>query len=498
MAASYRFARESRNSVTGELRNEQLQERDGMEIFDIIGEQFFKPLAGQFKTLYFDCLTIIYESYRLELSYGIDREILVAKLTDYFDNLDVSDIQFEDEQETLSDSHTKAVTCLRRLKDYGWIECEFGNDQAAKIIMPNHAVTVIQTLLNIAGQNEMEYQSELSAIYSLLTNEELLGRPYPQIIKPVYERTLALFTGLKKLNTSIKKYIEDLTNGKQAEDILHDFFTYHEEIGSKAYHRIKTSDNVSRFRNTIIRRLQEFLSDQTLFDRAAAGYQNIENENDMETASEKVHGMIADVIDHFRSYDEIVAEIDRKHTKYIRNAVERAKFLLLNTNNMEGKVSAVLQYLAEKFNEEERNNLTEEVSDDICVLFNMFPQGFLSQESLKSEPISKRITDVEDIFTPELMSTEERELRRRAVYEKNKNRFSKKNIEAYVAEIIKDKNSIYARELPMETRRDTIRTIFIAFYGHDAKSSYRIVQKTDMIRVNGFAFRDFEIIRRIK
>ena len=84
-----------------------------------------------------------------------------------------------------------------------------------------------------------------------------------------------------------------------------------------------------------------------------------------------------DIIDHFRSYDEIVAEIDRKHTKYIRNAVERAKFLLLNTNNMEGKVSTVLQYLAEEFNEEEKNNLAEEVPDDICILFNIFPQGFL-------------------------------------------------------------------------------------------------------------------------
>ena len=469
-----------------------------MKIFDIVGEQFFKPLAGQFKTLYFDCLTIIYESYRLELSYGIDREILVVKLTDYFDSLGVSDIQFEDEQETLRDSRTKAATFLRKLKDYGWIEYEIGNDQVAKIIMPIHAVTVIQTLLSIAEQNEMEYQSEISAIYSLLTNEELLGRPYPQIIKPVYERTLALFTGLKKLNTSIKKYIEDLTTGQQAEDILHNFFNYHEEIGSKAYHRIKTSDNVSRFRNTIISRLQEFLSDQTLFDRVAAGFQNIENENDIEIASEKVHGMIADVIDHFRSYDEIVAEIDRKHTKYIRNAVERAKFLLLNTNNMEGKVSTVLQYLAEEFNKEEKTNLAEEVPDDICVLFNIFPQGFLSEESLKSEPISKRITDVEDIFTPELMSAKERELRRMAVYEKNKNRFSKKNIESFVAGITKGKNSIYAHELPMETRRDTIRTIFIAIYGHDHKSTYKIEPKTDIIRVNGFVFRDFEIKRRIK
>ena len=44
----------------------------------------------------------------------------------------------------------------------------------------------------------MEYQSEISAIYSLLTNEKLLDRPYPQIIKPVYDRTLAFVYRVKE------------------------------------------------------------------------------------------------------------------------------------------------------------------------------------------------------------------------------------------------------------------------------------------------------------
>lgn len=48
-----------------------------MNIFDVVGENFFKPLTSQFKIIYLDCLTIIYDSYRSELSYGIDREILV-------------------------------------------------------------------------------------------------------------------------------------------------------------------------------------------------------------------------------------------------------------------------------------------------------------------------------------------------------------------------------------------------------------------------------------
>ena len=78
-----------------------------MNIFDIVGENFFKPLTSQFKILYLDCLTIIYDSYRSELSYGIDREILVSKLSDYFERSNISDIEFEDETEILKDNNAK-------------------------------------------------------------------------------------------------------------------------------------------------------------------------------------------------------------------------------------------------------------------------------------------------------------------------------------------------------------------------------------------------------
>lgn len=469
-----------------------------MNIFDVVGENFFKPLTSQFKILYLNCLTIIYDSYRSELSYGIDREILVSKLADYFERSNISDIEFEDEIEILKDSRAKATTFLRKLKDFGWVEYEISNNQTAKVIMPDYSVTVIQTFLDISNPKEMEYQSEISMIYSTLTNEELLDRPYPQILRPVFERTRALFDGLKKLNTSIKNYIEEITADKTSEEIIRDFFTYHDEIGSKAYHRIKTEENISRFRNTIISRLRDMLNDSEIFERTVKGYQNIENENDYYTAEDEVKARISAIIDSFRSYDDIVSEIDKKHSKYLKNAVERAKFLLLNTNNIEGKISTILQLMAECYNQEEQNNLSEDASDEICALFNIFPQGFLSGESLKAVAISRKITDVEDIFEPLNMTEEERELRRMAISEKNKNRFSNKNIEQYVATLLSDKESVLASDIQVETKRDLIRIIFISLYGHSTKSEYIVKPKEKMITSQGFKFRDFEINRRLK
>ena len=96
------------------------------------------------------------------------------------------------------------------------------------------------------------------------------------------------------------------------------------------------------------------------------------------------------------------------------------------------------------------------------------------------------------------MTEEERELRRIAISEKNKNRFSKKNVEQYVETLLSNTNMILASEIPIETKRDLIRVVFISLYGHSTKSEYIVKQKEEIISSHGFRFRDFEIRRRYK
>ena len=276
-----------------------------LNIFDIVGADFFKPLSGQNKELYYDCLGIIFRSYRTELSFGIDRDILITELTDYFDRNNDSDILSED-GEMIHDPRSKASACLRNLKRCGWIDSEYSNDRREKIIMPSHSVAMMQMMEGLVKKNNTEYQSEISAIYSILINEELLAHPYPQIIMPVYEYTNRFFTDLKKLNTDIRKYIDELTDGQTPEEIMEHFFGYNEHIASKAYHRLHTNENVARYRNIIISRLNFILSDDEILKKCATGYQNIENCTDFEEATDNIRRIITDITNHFHSYDEII------------------------------------------------------------------------------------------------------------------------------------------------------------------------------------------------
>ena len=419
-------------------------------------------------------------------------------MTDYFERTSVSEIKFDDKTEIFRDSRDKAGEFLRKLKLYGWIEYEYGSDQKQRIIMPNHSIIMMQALNEIAKGRELEYQSEVSAIYSLLTNEILYDRPYPQIIKPVYDRTLSLFTGLKKLNTSIRKYIDELTDGQSLEKLMEHFFEYNEKIGSKAYHRMQTNGNVSRFRNTIESRLRNILANSDIMERAVLGYQNIEDESDRQEAEDKLREMITNVIDSFNSYDELEQEIRKKHTKYLKSAVNRAKFALLSSNDIEGKLSTVLRYLANLLENNPEFGIYDDVPEDVCRIFNMFPQNFISGESLYTVPISRKIVEVEEIFTPQAISEEETTQRRKALKQKTEQRFSRKNITAYVMERLKDRQSIQASELEMQSRHDMIRLIFISMYGKNKRSAYIVMHKDTVIHKNGFTFNDFEVKRRVK
>lgn len=425
----------------------------------------------------------------------MDKEVILSVLENYFDNESNTDMVFDEDEEIAKDSRSKANGILRRLKDSGWIEYELANDYKVKVNLFDYAATMIESFNKIIKNDEMEYQSLVSQIHATLLNQEAYIKPYEYIIKRVAENTEELMIGLKKLNTNIKKYIDAITNEKTAGEIVQDFFVYHKDIGSKAYHRIKTSDNISHFRSAIIEKLYNILNNKNIFERAVHGFMEVEQVEQQDKAEDALRGQILSIISAFRNYDDIISDIDGKNAKYIGSAVARAKFLLTNSNNAEGKISKILAYLSEEFNSDESLNLYDEIDDSLFEVFNIFPQGFIDSDSLYVVPISKKMSLPQELDTTLGMSSEDRELHKLALQEKNRSGFSRKNINIYVEELLKDKKVLCASTLPLSTKRDLIKIIFINLYGKDKKSIYKTIQSNEIVSVNNFRFYDFEIER---
>ena len=94
------------------------------------------------------------------------------------------------------------------------------------------------------------------------------------------------------------------------------------------------------------------------------------------------------------------------------------------------------------------------------------------------------------------MSAEERQLYKEALRMKNRNRFSRKNINAYVMELLKDRTQMAVNEIPAESRRDLLRIIYISIYAGNRSNNYTIRRTRERTQIAGFSLPYFDIIRK--
>lgn len=455
-------------------------------LFDILPADFFKPLTSKYRREYAACIMQLFNAFKPEISYGVNRDIVVKELTDYFE-ADDTEMSFDDEV-YVSDAREKANGVIAILKKCGWIEYEQETNHQINVILCEYAIPVIESMNRIIREEEAEYQGIISQIHASLQNEELYGKPYELIIKGVQENTERLLSELKKLNASIKRHMDQQTNDMDAEEILDHFFAYHKNIGSKAYLRMKTSENISYFRTAIIERIGRIMENTEIMERAVAGYMEVEETADREKAYDEVIAMLIDIKSSFYRLDDIIDEIDRKHARYMRSAVMRARFLLATGNNLEGKLSKILDLYVQQLNGGEAGSLEG--------LFSLYPQNYISPESIQTIPVTKKMDTISGFSNQAQMSEADRLLYKEALKRKNRSRFSRRNINEYVVNLLGDRDRMPVTEVPVESVRDLIRIIYISIYSGNRSNHYEISRSGKQVEMQGYSLPYFDIVKR--
>lgn len=457
-------------------------------LFHILPADFFKPLTSKYRQEYADCILRLFNAFKPEISYGVNREIVVKELADYFE---ADDVEMSFDGETfVSDAREKANGVIAMLKKCGWIEYEQETNHQINVVLREYAIPMIEGMNRVIREEEAEYQGIISQIHASLQNEELYGKPYELIIRGVQENTERLLSELKKLNASIKRHMDAQTNDMDAAEILNHFFDYHKNIGSKAYLRMKTSENISYFRTAIIERIQWIMESADIMDRAVAGYMEVEETEDADLAYDQVIAMLMDIKSAFYRLDDIIEEIDRKHARYMRGAVMRARFLLATGSNLEGKLSRILDLYVKRINGEE-----ERAEEDYRELFSLYPQNYLSPESLQTIPVTKKLGTINGFSQGPGMSEEERLLYKEALRARNRSRFSRKNINDYVAGLLGERDLLPVTEVPVECARDLIRIIYISIYAGNRSNNYTIQRSGERVEIKGYSLPYFDIVK---
>lgn len=456
-------------------------------LFDVVPENFFSVLAAPGKIAYWDCILRIFDITSSQLSFGVERDVLVDDLEYYFS----STMSAEMEEETGAMSpRDKANFMLRRLESCGWITVDVDHSYVQRVNFRDYAIDIIKTLRGITDGRKTEYQGYIYTIYNLCRAKDLAGVGLLEIVK----NTDALITSLKSLNANIKNYIDDLTKHSSVAEILDALLNdYYTNVVDKAYHRLLTSDNVSKFRPVIIETLEKYSRSGKFLDRASSEIAQI-RELSEEEAKEQTLTMLHDVVNAFRQMDEILDEINQKNTKYQRAAINRAKFLLTSSDDTRGQLRNILSALNETIQEQSLNynGIYELAMTD--QLIHIFSWSYLDSDSLYAPIEGKKEFHPSNLEVPEV-DQKERERKRILMKQKMERILTPEKIGQYVLSCLKGRGEMMADET-VRDEETFIRLIYVRLYGQRKKMPYRIELKDETVRTDHFRFRNFKIIRR--
>ena len=460
-------------------------------LFDIIPDNFFGPLAAPGKRVYWECICRLFAVTSKQLSFGVERDVLVDELQYYFESTMAADIPQEELEEANGlTSRDKANFMLRRLESYGWIYVDVDYSYVQRVNFKDYAVQILKVLLAVSEERKTEYQGYIYTIYNLVKASGNQGIGLLQIV----ENMDSLITGLKSLNANIKRYIDELTKHSTVAEIMDALLNdYYSNVVDKAYHRLITADNVSKFRPEIVERLEASSKSERYLRNATIEIAEL-REISEEDARELVLEMLHDVMAAFKGMDEILDEINKKNTRYQRAAINRARFLLSSSEDIKGQLKEILSFLNQQIQERELDyNVIYEL-EELDGLVKLFSWDYLDVDSLYAPVEGKKEFQPQDM--PIIIPDEAvRDEKRRKMMEKLARILTPEKISVYVEEQLNGKERMLASDLPLEQEDTFVRMIYIRLYGQRKNMNYRL-ELRDVVEKDGFRFKDFEIIAK--
>lgn len=328
-----------------------------MDFFGIIPDNFFSLLSSKNKRIYLASIIQSFKTYETGSILGIEKKIVVDDLVHFLEKSSLLyDVEDEEDEESNPQSKRELANyILRRMEECGWIYIDVTNDYEEILNFSDVAITICEALMtsypmvidSYGDENASyeiyadEYQGYIYTIYSILHNPDNVD--YVTKFTSVYNNTKQLIRALRRLDSRLKEYISSVVETSEIKDLMERLMTFKTEIYDRSYLRMKTSDNINRYRLSIVSKLEELANDPYAMEMIIKDYQRKYPNEDM--AVQRATRAIDEVIDVFNSIDTFVSEIDNKNRNYINSTIGKIKFLLSEDDNIIGKLNAILKHI---------------------------------------------------------------------------------------------------------------------------------------------------------
>lgn len=473
-----------------------------MALFKNLPENFFRPLASPLKEHYAALLLIFYRLF-LEYQGSIERAQVVREFEDYFRTHTVgTELSDEEAESAESAGYTLAEErrgprelanyFLRRLNAYGWVGDEVLEDFTQLVTMNSWAKPFFEALYASSMGVEEEYESHIVAVYSLLTGGAARENGHYNLMS-AHSHVRRLVESLKVLSQNIRTYLQNLYQGDaEVHEILHIHYDlYMHEVVDRAYNRLKTSDNLSKYRPLINKAVGAFLQDETWLS-ANAERLAVVKRTSVAQARKLLVEMLKEIRDSLRGIDPILDEIDDKNRRYSKISTQKIKTKLYSDATLQGKLRDLVTALADG----------HIAAGDVPL--QLYHSRFLGPESLYTRPNRSRDVDPEAVRLPE--DDAEARYRQREMELKITGQLNPKKIAEYLRNlgpgVEGDEGEVPRGALRSEKIAQDldgfIKLLYAAGYAEAGRPDFpfEVVWRPGRVSVQGFHFQDHYYIER--
>lgn len=439
-------------------------------LFDRIPAGLFAPLTGPYAPLHWQVLAVFYqyefEREPLYLVRETAHELAVDALAsapvwrERRDDLLALDAELDpgettDPADEVALLRAAARRLLTRLERAGWYHFEYRSAVGHVLAFHPYAARLLETLVRVARDEQPLFQGYAHAIATLLRPESTAGRP-GIALREAKRQTLDLMRELKILERNIHGFTQRLLDrAVTAADVLEEGLERYRSAVLANYHRLKTVDNLYKWRGEILSRL-DALEHDPLFQDGATCWVAEQDGTDRSAAAATVADDLRLLRAEFDALPQLVDDIDRRNARFSGVALRRLMYLLRHDRRLEGQLQLVVDRLA--------RDRTPELELDVfsCQLLG---DAFLYTAPKKRAPavrqplLRKPKANADDV--------------RRTVTARLRRPYGRARVDAFVESLLAARPSIATSALPLATDQDYVQTIFTLAYAVDGRSPYR-------------------------
>jgi hypothetical protein len=293
---------------------------------------------------------------------------------------------------------------------------------------------------------------------------------------------------LKSLYHNIRSYIRRIQEQNNINELLENHFEKYKPMTDRIYHPIKTMDSFYRYMAPVRELLVKIREDETLLTGMRERAMMVRKYSEEEEAETEILSAIDYVQDTYAFIGSIINEIDRKHSAYTKNSIEKMTYMMSADQSIKGKLLEIFKACSAAGGlpgKLRREALKSKLHAKLREHVKAYRQEFIDADSFFHRNIlSRRINgEALEIAAGESLSIEAME----SLAEQMQNIYTPDRIRRFVASFFDSgRTAAESETLPINDDTDFILLILALVRSREKGMDYTVEVRRERVNVNGY------------